>query len=182
MKLINTVNFGNKTAKVYFNSELKEYQVKLFKSGKHEKDADYFTDDKADANGTAEHMVGMKKEEKKKPVSESIVAIAIGQLLTEAVVADPVLNEAGGRGKYEIEDNFKFKSGERGYFRAMVEVYSVDTDSDIETGQKSIVDISYKIVELEVSDQDGEELVLPTSSPDYDTIETIVYKQLTDLV
>lgn len=42
--------------KISYNRYLNEYTVKLFIDGEHQKDADYFTDDQEDANGTAELM------------------------------------------------------------------------------------------------------------------------------
>jgi hypothetical protein len=43
--------------KVYRDSANDEFVCKLFISGKHKPRADYFTNDKADAIATAEHMV-----------------------------------------------------------------------------------------------------------------------------
>lgn len=44
---------GRHSAKIYKDSNLGEYQVKLHTDGKHLPDADYFTDDKDDAHRTA---------------------------------------------------------------------------------------------------------------------------------
>lgn len=56
-KLIDTKENGDKKAKVYWSSADQEYTVKLFVGGKHETKADYFTDDKTDATGTANQMI-----------------------------------------------------------------------------------------------------------------------------
>ena len=40
-------------AKVYRDAEWQEYRVKFFRDGKYQEDADYHTDDKADAQFTA---------------------------------------------------------------------------------------------------------------------------------
>lgn len=42
---------------VYYNSEDEEYCVKFYKDGEYQKDADYFTDDKDDAIGTAKLQI-----------------------------------------------------------------------------------------------------------------------------
>lgn len=42
-------------AKVYYDSEWQEYVVKFYEGGKYIPEADYFTDDKDDAIGTAKH-------------------------------------------------------------------------------------------------------------------------------
>ena len=55
MKLIHThtSESGKKVAKVYKDSEWGEYRVKHYTDGKHHVKADYHTDDKEDAHGTA---------------------------------------------------------------------------------------------------------------------------------
>jgi hypothetical protein len=60
-RLLSTHESGNRTAKVYKCSETGEHVTKFFKDGKHQKDADYFTDDKADAQGTAKHWISKNK-------------------------------------------------------------------------------------------------------------------------
>lgn len=57
LRLISTHTNGNKTAKVYKDSEWGEHRVKLHIDGKHQKNADYHTDDKEDAVGTAKKMI-----------------------------------------------------------------------------------------------------------------------------
>lgn len=47
----------NNQAKVYFNVDYNEYQVKLFHDGKHVVDADCFDDDREAALDTAQAMV-----------------------------------------------------------------------------------------------------------------------------
>ena len=62
MRLITKVTKGIYSAAVRYNSELKEYRVKFYINGVHQVDADYFTDSKNDAIGTAEHQVNLLKE------------------------------------------------------------------------------------------------------------------------
>lgn len=62
MKLISTHEHGKHTAKVYKNSDLGEHQVKFYTNGKHHVDADYHTDDKEDAEGTAKDQIKSMKE------------------------------------------------------------------------------------------------------------------------
>lgn len=52
-----TSSDGKKVAKVYRDSEWDEYHVKHYTDGKHHTKADYHTDDKDDAHGTAKHFV-----------------------------------------------------------------------------------------------------------------------------
>lgn len=54
LRLIDTINLDNKTAKIYRDNEWNEFRVKFFIDGKYigEK-ADYHTDDKQDATTTA---------------------------------------------------------------------------------------------------------------------------------
>lgn len=60
-KLESSYTEGEHTTKVYKlsgeHNEGDDYHVKLFKNGKHYEPADYFTNDKEDAHGTAKHMV-----------------------------------------------------------------------------------------------------------------------------
>ena len=55
LRRIETIlNDGKKlAAKVYRDAEWQEYRVKFFRDGKYQRDADYHTDDKADAQFTA---------------------------------------------------------------------------------------------------------------------------------
>lgn len=55
-RLIHTETQGSTEAKVYWNSSLGEYTVRLFKNGRLDEKADYFTDDKNDAKQTAKRM------------------------------------------------------------------------------------------------------------------------------
>jgi len=57
MKRIHTETLGDKTAKVYRDSEWQEWRVRLYIRGELHAPADYFTDDKADAIATAAVMV-----------------------------------------------------------------------------------------------------------------------------
>lgn len=55
-KLVHSEKSGGNEVKVYWSSADNEYVAKLFKNGKHYEPADYFTDDKNDAMGTAKKM------------------------------------------------------------------------------------------------------------------------------
>lgn len=57
MKRIHTENLGNKTAKVYHDSDWQEYRVRLYIGGVLHAAADYFTADIADAIDTAIMML-----------------------------------------------------------------------------------------------------------------------------
>lgn len=59
MRHIHTSTNNDKTAKVVYDNEYDEYQVHLYEHGQRNADATYFTDDKEDAIGTSEHMVGL---------------------------------------------------------------------------------------------------------------------------
>ncbi len=62
-RLIKTISGedGIHKVKVYFDSDYSEYVCQLFKDTKHIKNADYFTDDRQDAFGTAHAMLAHKK-------------------------------------------------------------------------------------------------------------------------
>lgn len=62
MKLVAALNGASRTVKVYYDSDLAEYVAKLYVDGKHYEPADYFTDDKGDALGTASAMLNPTKE------------------------------------------------------------------------------------------------------------------------
>lgn len=63
LRLVSTHgNTSGKQAKVYKDSELGEHKVKFFVDGVHQKDADYHTDDKEDAKGTANTFVKEGRE------------------------------------------------------------------------------------------------------------------------
>lgn len=53
---------GNRKATIHHDAEYGEYHVKFHLDGKHQKKADYHTDDKEDAHGTAKHWVNQKNE------------------------------------------------------------------------------------------------------------------------
>lgn len=57
LRLIRSEGINNRTAKVYRNAEWGEYQVKFYQDGDYLPDADYHTDDKADALSTARQYV-----------------------------------------------------------------------------------------------------------------------------
>jgi len=54
LRLMKTHSEGGNTAKVYKNPDYNEYQVKYFKDGVHQKKADSFHDDSADAHDSAQ--------------------------------------------------------------------------------------------------------------------------------
>lgn len=64
LKLIatHTSKDGKKVAKHYRDAEWDEHRVKHFIDGVHQKNADYHTDDKSDASGTAKKWVSEAKE------------------------------------------------------------------------------------------------------------------------
>jgi hypothetical protein len=47
----------NARTQITYNRNLNEYRVRLFIDNVYQAGADYFTDDKQDANDTADHMV-----------------------------------------------------------------------------------------------------------------------------
>ncbi len=57
MRKIHTIVLGTRIAHVYRDAENNEYVVRFYTNGKHNKMADYFTDDKLDAVQTADHWV-----------------------------------------------------------------------------------------------------------------------------
>lgn len=59
LRLIEVVTKGTKAAKVYRDSEWQEFRVKFFDKCVHITDADYHTDDKADAVSTAKWQIGL---------------------------------------------------------------------------------------------------------------------------
>jgi hypothetical protein len=63
LKLIDTINLENKTAKIYKDSDVNEFKVKFFVDGNYvgEK-ADYHTDDKQDAISTANSELKILKK------------------------------------------------------------------------------------------------------------------------
>jgi len=56
-RLITKQTTGNKTAKIYKDSDTGEFIVKFYVDGVYQKDADYFTDDREDALGTAKSEI-----------------------------------------------------------------------------------------------------------------------------
>lgn len=56
-RLIQKIEIGNRLAKIYYNSWLKEYIVKLIVQNQSIPQADYFTGEKEDAIYTALEMV-----------------------------------------------------------------------------------------------------------------------------
>ena len=62
MRLITKVVKGNHSAAIYYNNRFAEYVVRFCTNGIHQVDADYFTDSKEDAVGTAEHQVNSMEE------------------------------------------------------------------------------------------------------------------------
>lgn len=68
--LKNTHTHGDKMAKIYWDRDWHEHRVKLFHGGVHQKEADYHTPDRDDAEGTAHVMIG--KPHPDSPVNESV--------------------------------------------------------------------------------------------------------------
>lgn len=58
MKTVGTFQNGKRSVKVKFNRDYEEYVAELTVEGKRLPDADYFTNDKDDAIGTAKQMAG----------------------------------------------------------------------------------------------------------------------------
>ncbi len=69
MKRIHVETQGDKTAKVYRDSEWDEYRVRLYIAGELRTAADYFTDEKADAIATAAAMVRPNRDRNAPPLS-----------------------------------------------------------------------------------------------------------------
>ncbi len=69
-KLLQTQAAGAKTAKVYRDTDTDEYVVKFFVDGKHQPQADYFTDDKQDAMNTARAEVNRSRMESVKEADD----------------------------------------------------------------------------------------------------------------
>lgn len=57
LRLIQSKQYADRTVKVYYNHHLNEYTSQLYLRGYHQVDADYFTDSKVDALGTADAML-----------------------------------------------------------------------------------------------------------------------------
>lgn len=77
---------GNKKATVHKDSDVGEYKVKFHTDGKHHAEADYHTDDKDDAHGTAKHWIN-KTNEAVETIDESAVLIEYIQDLEEKLAA-----------------------------------------------------------------------------------------------
>lgn len=120
---------GKKVAKVYRDSEWDEYHVKHYTDGKHHTKADYHTDDKEDAHGTAKHFVkeGVELDEISKKVKDSYLGKSLRQVDTMRAYGVPL-------------DSPKIKKRLGGAFRAMKE------DEELEEGKtlKSTEDDGYK--------------------------------------
>jgi hypothetical protein len=99
LRLMKTIGEGKKTAKVYKNPSSGEYQVKHFLDGQHQKKADYFTDDKDDAHGTADSFTRDRDARKAggrtraKGKTNINIVIAAGR---KAGPEAPALDMAGG--------------------------------------------------------------------------------------
>lgn len=66
---------GRHRATVHKDSDLDEYQVKFHTDGKHLPDADYFSDDKADAEGTAKAQIIHLHNKDHEKVSEGVPSV-----------------------------------------------------------------------------------------------------------
>lgn len=62
MRLVQTIENGEKVAKVYRNSEWNEYVVRFYIRGVHETTWDFHTDHKVDAVTTAKAWAGVPIE------------------------------------------------------------------------------------------------------------------------
>jgi hypothetical protein len=99
LRLMKTIGEGKKTAKIYKNPGSGEYQVKHFLDGQHQKKADYFTDDKDDAHGTADSFTSDRDARKSggrtraKGKTNINIVIAAGR---KAGPEAPALDMAGG--------------------------------------------------------------------------------------
>ena len=99
LRLMKTIGEGKKTAKIYKNPGSGEYQVKHFLDGQHQKKADYFTDDKDDAHGTADSFTSERDARKSggrtraKGKTNINIVIAAGR---KAGPEAPALDMAGG--------------------------------------------------------------------------------------
>lgn len=60
-RLIDTQVSGNEKTKVYYSAQNAEYRVEYWINGVYQRDADYFTDDKSDALGSAKAMLQKKR-------------------------------------------------------------------------------------------------------------------------
>ena len=60
-RLVSTHEYRNRSAHVYRDSDTSEFVVKFYEGGVHLAEADYFTDDKEDAQGTAKAWTGGAK-------------------------------------------------------------------------------------------------------------------------
>jgi hypothetical protein len=69
MKRIHTETLGDKTAKVYLDSDWEEFRVRLYIQGELHAPADYHTGDKADAIATAAAMVRADTRQDAHPLS-----------------------------------------------------------------------------------------------------------------
>lgn len=56
-RLVDTIRDGSFYCKIYYDSDLEEYCCKLYEGGIYHAEADYFTDDKSDAQSSARDMV-----------------------------------------------------------------------------------------------------------------------------
>lgn len=84
---------GNHIAKVRRDVENNEYRVELHSNGKHQRDADYFTDDEDDAHSTAEHMVAHAQKNSKKMTSEAIITLVKNIKNKKAGISDEAMQK-----------------------------------------------------------------------------------------
>lgn len=65
MRLISTIHkaAAEATAKIYRDTDWNEYRVKFYIRGQHQQDADYHTDSKEDAQGTAHGQLQRMSEQ-----------------------------------------------------------------------------------------------------------------------
>ena len=87
LRLKATYHHGNNTAKVYHDNEWGEHRVKFYEGGKHQKNADYHTDDKDDAHATAKLQLKKMNEETLDEISKERLKDYIKKSSTDRVNA-----------------------------------------------------------------------------------------------
>lgn len=165
-RLVKTVTNGNRVAKIYKTED--EYIVKLFVNDNHQQDADYFTDDREDAAGTAAHMV------KSKSVSESVVRSALTSLLIEGFKRSM---KESFEGPHTITNELDLPNDFIEY-TADVDVTHVSADGEYDTGTTWVEDVTFEIEHLRVVDGEGEIFHVAPGTPEYQAIEDDIHTQL----
>lgn len=81
LKRIHVETNGDRTVKVYRDSEWNEYRARLYESGKLYAPADYHTDDRTDAIETAKKMAEPPMTLKKPPLEKTAKPHPLSRLL-----------------------------------------------------------------------------------------------------